>query len=167
MAKFSNAKIGDRVWSMIHKWGTVWGTVYTTYGDQYKIWAICIKFDNGNKVHYNAYGEKSYSVGKNNVELFWNEFHIPTEEEDKPPLDIAEFLQQNASCVEFKYGEENYYLCYEKDYKKLSYGYCIYTNCLGTVYLDSSNFKYIVEELNKNKITPQQVKDAYKQLNWI
>lgn len=162
MAKFDNVKVGDRVWSLIYGWGVVTCIESLPCLLSYP---IKVTFDNGVVSRYTKSGY--HSTHQLYPELFWNEVKLPKEEEDKPPFDVAEFLQQNASCVEFEYGEKNYYLCYDGNDKKLAYSYCVSVDYLGAVYLDSSNFRYIVGELNKNKITPQQVKEAYKRLGWL
>lgn len=48
-----------------------------------------------------------------------------------------------------------------------SYDYVSEYDRIGTVYLRKEGIKDIVEELNENKVTQQQLKDAYRKLGWI
>lgn len=91
------------------------------------------------------------------------------------PFNLVDFLEQNVSSVGFVKGENNYFLSYCSNSKKL-YLECFISNVakfvsafnsLPVVYLDSGDFNAVVDKLNEKKITPSQLKKAYKKLGWI
>lgn len=165
MAKFSNAKVGDKVFSSIFGWGKIVG-IYNEC-----ICSVQVEFDNGDTVGYMFDGRRFGDDDKYPT-LFWNEFHIPTDEEDKSPFDLVEFLKESVSSVEFFEGEDNYFVFYHSYLKKF-YLRCdnfikiSNVNNLPVVYLDSGDFNAVVAKLNERNITPKQLKQAYKELGWM
>jgi hypothetical protein len=65
---FSNAKIGDRVWSPQHAWGKVTDVLTNPIGVTVDFFKVQRKYDmEGMEHHENAV----------NPSLFWNEFEVP------------------------------------------------------------------------------------------
>lgn len=161
MAKFDNAKVGDRVWSSMFGWGTIEEI------DLKAMYELLVCFDEcDGQERYSLYGY--CSISHLVPTLFWNEFHIPTEEEDRKPFNLVEFLRENLKPVEFEYGQYNYYISYENDIKEFEYKYDYYNEDIGTVYLkEIDNGKMIASLLDFNKVTPKQLKDAYRMLGWL
>lgn len=83
------------------------------------------------------------------------------------PFNLVEFLEENVSCVDFITGEKNYYIYYDEYNKTFSYDFLCLDNHIGVVHLDSADFNYIIKELNNKKVTPKELKEAYKKLGWI
>lgn len=160
MPKFSNAKIGDRVWSSMFGWGTIEEI------DLKATYALLVSFDEcDGKERYSLYGY--CSISHLVPTLFWNEFHIPSDEEDRKQFNLVEFLQLNVSYVEHDISANNYFIYY--DYMDNCFGYSC-SSCqeyIGVVYLDSSDFEYIVSELNEHNVTHEQLKKAYLELGWL
>lgn len=159
MAKFSNAKIGDRVWYVAcQSWGRI---ISIDKEDRYPIrakgkdWEATFTLDG------------KYDIDYDYVSLFWNKFHIPTDEEDKKPFDLVEFLKSNTEKVDFEYDEFNYYIYYDMQRNEFALDYVLFSFHIGEVYLKEGNIKNIVNNLNENKVTPEQVKQAYKELGWL
>lgn len=158
MAKFSNAKVGDRVWSVICGEGVI---VAINTNSQYP---ITVNFKNNpNK----CFDKEGRNYIKHNPELFWNEFHIPTDEEDKKPFNLIEFLKENIEPTDFKSNEENLYIYYSYKKNQFCYDSAININMITVVYLKCEDCYNITNILNKNKITPEQLKQAYKELGWL
>lgn len=137
------------------------------------------KFDNAN-VHFPLVIEFDKNIrmcyrsdGTTNVlnkfpNLFWNEVKLPTEEEDKKPFDLVEFLRENLKPKEFEYGKRNRYISYEYDLKEFEYCADYHSEDIGTVYIEElDDYPKIISELTINEVTPQQLKQAYKILNWF
>lgn len=82
-------------------------------------------------------------------------------------FNLVEFLEENVSCVDFITGEKNYYIYYDEYNKTFSYDFLCLDNHIGVVHLDSADFNYIIKELNNKKVTPKELKEAYKKLGWI
>lgn len=68
MAKFSNAQVGDKVFSLTSGWGKIISTS-VRFGENSK-YPIAVAFDNGGKSTYTTDG-KAYSVHEY-PSLFWN-----------------------------------------------------------------------------------------------
>lgn len=107
------------------------------------------------------------------VTLYWNEVKLPTEEEDTKPFDLIEFLIVNFNKVNFTPWDSNVFLYYDYNVKRLVMQEDSTCENVGTVYL---KFNYIatqkkiidvMEKINNNKVTPQQLKEAYKELGWL
>lgn len=100
-----------------------------------------------------------------NPTLFWNEVDLTTEEEDKKPFDLVEFLRENLEPREFVCGEYNYYYFFWAQDEKWSVCYDAINQDI-KVYFDVPS-EYFINMLNKNKITPKQLKNAYRELGWL
>lgn len=157
MPKFSNAKIGDRVWSSIYGWGEING-IYD--GSILKV----IFTDESKTVETYFTVDGKHNIGDKYPTLFWNEFHIPIEE-DKKSFDLVEYLKENLVPKKFVCGEYNYYCYFDGKNEKWYMNYDETTQDI-KVYFDDID-EYFADILNKNKITPQQLKKAYKTLGWL
>lgn len=161
MAKFSNAKNGDIVWSI--KYG--WGVIRNTYRIGCAICKLYVAFNNGDILIYDAYGCR-LSAKDDFVELFWNEFHIPTDEEDIKPFDLVGFLLDNISPIRDIECERRFSLSFDKHLKQWSYADCSRYIDVGGLYFPE-DIKLVAETLNQYKVTPDQLSRAYKKLKWI
>lgn len=161
MAKFDNAKVGDRVFSIQYGLGII--DRFVTVNDHE---AFKVDFDNGDYEWY--FKDGRVNVDDVNPTLFWNEVSIPTEEEDKKPFDLIEFLRENLKPKEFEQGKSNRYISYEYDLKEFEYYADYHSEDIGTVYIEELDDYYkTISELTINKVTPKQLKQAYKTLGWI
>lgn len=163
MTKFSNIKIGNRVWSIQYKWGVV-----TSYYANL-INSIDVLFDNGIRKTYTIEGKRKKEDAV--PELFWNEFYIPTDEEDKKPFDLVEFLKDNFDRKFFIKGDKNYQIVYSHFYNEFYFNYSDEYENIPVVFIKSKNcnnsIKSLVDKLNENKVTKEQLIEAYKELKWI
>lgn len=155
MAKFSNAKIGDGVWSSVYGKGEI--VNIESKGDC----PIIVEFDDGISDSYSyTLDGKKYKFDKYPT-LFWNEFNIPTEEEDRP-FNLVEFLKENLEPKEFEYDKWNEYIIHrdgELDCSSTAYAE------IPTVYFKAV-YDSVLNILNTNKVTVKQLKQAYKELGW-
>lgn len=159
MAKFNNAKVGDKVWSPEYGWGTIFEI---TDGLTYDIHVNFEKWKK--KASYTKSGY--YSISYVSPSLFWNEVKLPTEEEDKRPFNLAEFLINNLEPKEFENGKPNYYLRFTKSFdNSWSFEVNCHTDMIGVCFKEGK--RSIEIELTRNKITPKQLRDAYKELGWL
>lgn len=112
MAKFDDAKVGDRVWSSVYGWGVIskinhikkYGiSVGFTLKD-------CVMCGSYNFDGVNEFCEESYAL---HPTLFWNEFNIPTDDKDVRPFNLVRYLKERIEKTEFKPMSNNYYFCYD------------------------------------------------------
>lgn len=159
MEKFSNAKVGEGVWSSIHGWGNIIGVAPVSTSRD-----IAVAFDDGDYIE-TFYYDGRLSKDDKYPTLFWNEIKLPTDEEDKRPFDLVEYLRENLKTKEFKNNEDNYTFCYDYSDKKL------FSHVSCQTEFPTQYFCFIKDEditvLNDNKVTPQQLKQAYKELGWL
>lgn len=158
MAKFDNAKVGDRVFSTIYGWGKVFSVDKTDVH-----FPLVIEFDKNIRMCYRSDGTTN---GLNKFpNLFWNEVKLPTDEEDKKPFDLVEFLRENLEPKEFKKMENNHYLYYDTSINEWRETQ-VQTIDFTTVFFKSVTDNIILE-LSYQKIKPHQLKQAYKELGWL
>lgn len=163
MEKFRTAKVGDKVWCVKFGWGVI-----ASINDE-EIYGIKVEYiDTKGMTQYYSFtlDGKDYPSDANPI-LFWNEIKLPTTEEDKKPFNLVEFLKDNTESIPFECRGANYYIYYDSYIRIFSYDHVSEYDRIGTVYLRKEGIKDIVKELNKNKATQQQLKDAYKELGWI
>lgn len=164
MAKFDNAKVGDNVWSSKNGWGKI------TKIDNSKVCGLLeVTFlisSNGDirKITYTFDGRESlldlYPT------LFWNEVKLPTEEEDRKPFNLVEFLRDNLQPKEFENGKPNYYLCFTKSFdNSWSFELNRHTDMVSVCFKEGKRDVEI--ELIRKSVTPQQLRQAYKKLGWL
>lgn len=160
MAKFNNAVVGERVWSSIHGWGKIIGVASISPSTD-----ILVAFDDSD-YHLRAfYYDGRLSKEDKYPTLFWNDFHIPTDEEDKKTFDLVEFFRENLKPKEFVLGETNYYLEYSQGLG-WSRGFEDEWYIMGCVYFDD-DITNVVKELTEHEITSEEVIQAFKTLGWI
>lgn len=155
MSKFDNAKVGDKVFSTVYGWGVI---ILVSQLDQES--PIIVEFDTGKRKNYRDDGKNFFSEKYPN--LYWNEVKLPTEKEDKKPFDLVEFLRENLSKQEFINERINYCLF------KSDIWCCDTIDKLypGVVYLQGA-FKGVIDILNQNNISVEQLVEAYKELGWL
>lgn len=163
MAKFDNAKVGDRVWYIIKGWGEVEHVI--------KNIGIRVRFKVSETVEVSevfTFDGKRYELNNKYPMLFWNEVKLPTDEEDKKPFNLIKFLRENLKPKEFEQEKSNRYISYEYDLKEFEYYADYHSEDIGTVYIEElDDYPKIISELTINKVTPQQLKQAYKELGWL
>lgn len=162
MAKFDNAKVGDKVFSTVYGWGKVFSVDKTDVH-----FPLVIEFDKNIRMCYRSDG--TTNVLNKFPNLFWNEVKLPNEEEDKKPFDLVEFLRENLEPKEFLLEEHNNTINYSHRDGRFFYNYTIYLDRITEIYFKNSKYEIVevVQVLNENNITPQQLKQAYKILNWF
>lgn len=161
MAKFDNAKVGDKVFSTVYGWGKVFSVDKTDVH-----FPLVIEFDKNIRMCYRSDG--TTNVLNKFPNLFWNEVKLPNEEEDRR-FDLVKYLKENLQPVEFNEDKFNYFLTYNARSKELEFNasmICIDIH-LTYFHLNSDELKNIEKVLNDNKVTIQQLKQAYKILNWL
>lgn len=163
MAKFDNAKVGDRVFSTIYGWGKVFSV------DKKDVnFPLVIEFDKNIRMCYRSDG--TTNVLNKFPNLFWNEVKLPTDEEDKR-FDLVEFLKDNIEPTEFVDGAENVTFVYNYTNNTWEIGIYNFTY-IETTYISKISeedylFNDILDVLIEKQVTPQQLKQAYKILNWL
>lgn len=166
MAKFSNVKPKNTVYHLFCGKGVV-TTITLSNG---KVVFFTVKFKNCEA----TFDVDGYLLDKNCereekiVTLYWNEVKLPNEEEDRR-FDLVEYLKENLQPVEFNEDKFNYFLTYNVRSKELEFNasmICIDIH-LTYFHLNSDELKNIEKVLNDNKVTIQQLKQAYKILNWL
>ena len=163
MEKFRTAKVGDKVWCVKFGWGII------NKIDDRGIYGIRVEYidTQGMTQYYSfTFDGKDYPSDIRPI-LFWNEIKMPTAEEDRRPFNLVEFLKDKAESIQFEGSETNYYIYYNSSRGFFSYDYVSEYDRIGTVYLRKDGIQDVVKELNKNKVTQQQLKDAYRELGWI
>ncbi len=156
MAKFSNAKVGDKVYDvMLKKWGKI---KEINKKDDY---SIVVFFDE--KFNENHYTEDGiYYPNEKSPRLFWNEVNLPSEKEDLPPFDLKEYLKEHPIQ---KLSDNNTFLfCSNLDHK---WYYSVDKRNYFNAITFGEETNIVVETLNKNKVTPEQLNKALKELGWI
>lgn len=163
MNKFSNAHVGDKVWGFFNKHGVI----SATFGIRPNIWKIIVKFDNGNEVIYNTDGSRENDESKV-VELFWNEIRIPSESEHERPFNLIEFLSDNLQVKKFIPRSDNVTIVYNYSSNAWEVGIHKYVY-YETVYLQVSEniLSYVLRTLTEKRITPKELRKAYKKLKWL
>lgn len=169
MAKFDNAKVGDNVWSSKKGWGKITKIDKSKVYDLLEVTFLISSNEDIEKITYTFDGRESlldlYPT------LFWNEVELPTDEEDKKPFDLVAFLRENLEPEEFIVGEENIAFIYNYANNTWEIGIYNFTH-IETTYISKISekdylFNDILDVLIENQVTPQQLKQAYKILNWL
>ena len=167
MSKFENAEVGNRVWSSKHGWGRI------TKIDKSKVFNLLVASfllpDNTPiEITYTFDGRES--LFDLHPTLFWNEIKLPAEEEDKKPFDLVEFLKKNLVPKEFKEDDDNIFLNYDYIEKRIDWDCNEIVEIMGTIYFEDVEFEklnILVNEMNDRGITPDQLKEAYKEIGWL
>lgn len=160
MAKFDNVRVNNTVYHLLCGKGTVTkvhnlGCIKRYFSVKFKTCENDFDFDG---YLINEKFEREEKI----VTLYWNEIKLPTEEEDKKPFDLVEFLKENLSKQEFINERINYCLF------KSDIWCCDTIDKLypGVVYLQGA-FKGVIDILNQNNISVEQLVEAYKELGWL
>lgn len=104
---FSNAKVGDKVWSFTYGWGEV-----EYIGDEDVVYPLTVNFDKGRSVH--TFSGKLFQ--SQNQSLFWNEFETPESAYKKPlpKLEVdTKVLVWDDDDEDVKY--RRYFKCFNED----------------------------------------------------
>ena len=153
---FRNAKVGDRVWDFLKGWGTV---IDTSWDEDYPIF---VKFDY--EEFKTCFTYKGFAdADDKNPTLFWDEikFEIP-----EKSFDLKEFLKENLEPKEFCFDENNYFL-YFNFKEEIDYSFTELTKSVADQYFTRKNIQKVVNILNKNEVTFEQLKQAFRELEWI
>lgn len=167
---FSNATVGDRVWSLLHGWGTV-DDVDRDARPEDTV-ALHVRFDIGETCWYNLEGK--YSSSDLSPELYWGKVKIiPPEKPDT----LIDFLKRNFDCI----GNEEFGIGYNLFYEELGEDNeprweLLFSHdnekTIGSLVLliaptADGSYLEIEERLNLAKVTYEQMFDALKELGWI
>lgn len=150
MAKFDNVVIGDRLWCSRFGWGEV-----VNFSEE-KVYLV---FGGGLRTDF--YKDGSYISGDKFPILFWNEYHVPTDEEDVKPFDLEPELRK-LKVKEFEFGKENYYLLYNK-FTKIDYSFFSDVK-IPVVYFELESLKEFVARVKDKNITSEQFIKAYNKV---
>ena len=151
---FKNAKVGDKVWDFVFGEGVITEIsdckpypLTVTFKDD-----VCTTFSYDGKFHLNC-----------NQSLFWDRFEFTP---PAKPFDLVDYLNKNLITKEFKKGEDNFYLIYDPKYNMWRRAQSTRFEEM-TVYFGEIMIDQVVQTLTDKKITPKQLKQAYKELGWI
>lgn len=158
MEKFRQAKVGDTVYDLIYGKGIIVGI------RENNTYPILVEFNNFGRVGYTYKGQ--YLTEDNKPRLYWNEVKLPSDEEDKKPFDLTEYLKRNLTPKDFVFGERNFYLRYEGEsgVGEWGYGDLSYLDNLAQFFDDPSD--EVLEKLNEKKITVKEVIKSFRELGW-
>lgn len=147
---FRNAKVGDRVWSIRHCWGTI-VEINPNYGCPLRV-----EFDKCDGLTSFTMDGKEY-VDDINPTLFWDEikFNIP-----ERPF-ILENELRRLEVVKFTVGKYNCYLYWDNDSKKICYDcYSICQIPMAIYFTEESTMEFMASIRHK-KITKEEFFKAY------
>ena len=167
---FSNATVGDRVWSLLHGWGTV--DDVDRYAEPEDVVALHVRFDIGEACWYNLEGR--YSLGDLSPELYWGKVKIISPEE---PDTLIDFIKRNLDYI----GNDEFGIGFNLLYEELgedreprwellsSYDNEKMMGSLAFLVKPTADGSYleIEQRLNLAKVTYEQMFDALKALGWI
>ena len=157
---FRNVKIGDKVWDFVFGEGVVTGI------SDCKPYPLTVDFKDGVGTTFSYDGKFHLNC---NQTLFWDKFEFTP---PAKPFDLVDYLNKNLITKEFKKGEDNFYLYYDYNCNVWDISKSIRFEEI-TVYFDCINiedriiFNQVAKTLTDKKITPKQLKQAYKELGWI
>lgn len=86
------------------------------------------------------------------------------------PFDLVEFLKKNLVPKEFKEDDDNIFLNYDYIEKRIDWDCNEIVEIMGTIYFEDVEFEklnILVNEMNDRGITPEQLKEAYKEIGWL
>lgn len=84
------------------------------------------------------------------------------------PFDLAGYLKNSLQPKEFKQDTSNIYLYFSYKANKCNWGSNTMKQSIGEVYFkENGSLSRIVDTLNENRVTPQQLKEVYKKLGWL
>ena len=151
---FRNAKIGDKVWDFVFGEGVI------TEISDCEQFPLTVTFKDDVRSTFSYDGKY---ILKCNQTLFWDrvEFTPPAK-----PFDLVDYLNKNLITKEFKQGDGNFYLCYDHNYNMWRRSQSTIFEEM-SVYFGEIMIDQVAKTLTDKKITPKQLKQAYKELGWI
>lgn len=161
MAKFSDAKVEDRVWDIRYGWGVVTDTNDLSGGD----YVLIVEFENEIYGSYtlDGFDRKTHKYPM----LYWNEVRLPSAEEDKKPFKLVEYLKENIKPKKFNGTDKNWCFYYDTILKHFESGAHSNFQTVGTVYFTEEDIKKVIPKLEEEKITSEQLTHAFKELGWL
>lgn len=85
-------------------------------------------------------------------------------------FDLVEFLKENLKPKEFIYEDKNIFLYYDCQTGHVNWDYNETDEIMGTVHfeeIEREKLNSIINEINIQNISPEQLKQAYKNLGWL
>lgn len=157
---FRNAKIGDKVWDFVYGEGVI------TEISECEQYPLIVTFKDGGQATFSYEGKY---ILKCNQSLFWDRFEFTP---PSKPFDLVDYLNKNLIKKEFKQGDYNFYLYYDHEHNvwdiSKNVGFeemIVYFDCVNIE--DRIILNQVAKTLTDKKITPKQLKQVYKSLNWI
>lgn len=153
---FRNARVGDRVWSFTHHWGTIIETDGSL--DKTIDYPLLVKFDNDIVSRYTIDGK--YNKDDTYPTLFWDEikYEIP-----EKPFNLENELRQ-LEITEFRHGGNNQFLTWSNEFKNIdSYYFNSFQNPF-LIYFTKESIDNFRENIKNKKITKEQFFLAYKKV---
>lgn len=152
MAKFSNVKVGDELWSIqlgdCKVTSVTKNTIECCNGESNLLYTFDGKY----------FGSDSYPS------LYWSNPNIV----DESPFNLKEYLGEKLKPKKFRVYECNYYIEFLGDDREyLSYDFYNERTrySLGTLYFYEDNIKEVVETLNSRNIELSELMDVMNELN--
>ena len=158
MAKFESAKVGERVWDIIKG---EWGRITKIYKNL--DYPLVVFFKSGG-CRYTLDGQTQRNE---RCRLFWNEVRLPSAEEDKKPFKLVEYLEENIKPKKFNGTDKNWCFYYDTIFKHFESGAHSNFQIVGTVYFTEEDIKKVIPKLEEEKITSEQLRQAFKELGWL
>lgn len=155
---FRKARIGDKVWDYTKGWGIISNDCLIQNNRDFP---VIVEFKNSTKESYSFDGKKHYE--DLNPSLFWDEikFEVP-----EKPFNLKEFLKEHLEPKEFEYEKKNYYLVWGPSEEEFDCTYSSFYESI-TPYFERENMQIVVDMLNRKGITFEDLKQAFKELEWI
>lgn len=134
-------EVGDKVWSVSYGWGVV----VEISVEKNNVCPVCVEFENFT-TSFTLEG-KSFIHGFR--DLFFEEIPIPNLALERPRK-TAEQMLKECKEVEFKIGEDNFYICYSHARKAFYTSSSIFIECLGIKYISKEDADKIIRECKEN-----------------
>lgn len=161
--KFSNAKIGDKVYNiLLGEWGII------TSIEPCEIYGIRARFNEYSDGY--TFDGKSYTID-NNPTLFWNEVKLPTVEEDKPPFNLEQFIADSLEPT--PYEMERYDELFTIFYSDIDHDFHVQSSMAyiprGLYFIAKNDMvsDKILKVLRKNAVSYKQLDKVFRNLGWI
>lgn len=155
---FRKARIGDKVWDYTKGWGIISNDCLIQNNRDFP---VIVEFKNSTKESYSFDGKKHYE--DLNPSLFWDEikFEVP-----EKPFNLKEFLKEHLEPKEFEYNEKNYFLYWSVREEEFDFSYASFHKNIEP-YFKRDNLQIVVDTLNGEYVTLEDLKQAFKELEWI
>lgn len=152
---FSDAKIGDRVWDIKYKWGTIEKITSQLIYVEFDI----LKESNSFYIIYYFNGKENGYIGeKFGQTLFWDEikFEIP-----EKPFDLEKELRE-LDIIEFRTGKDNYFLTWSNKWKCINSYSMINLQDPFSICFTEESINNFMDNIKDKEITKEQFFAAYK-----